>query len=155
MERQRQRKRKRQAAPAAPATPSQRMRKRRERWGHLERKRWTDDDLETLLLHVEFFGFEWTLIARSMQRSPDALRNKLVRLHRDLVREHRRAARAWLQTLVEALGLAPPPCWGHRDDEELESARDVPAPLFSHRRGAKGHSHKRKRAAALAVAEAG
>jgi len=126
--------RKRQRKCAAPSTPSQRMRKRRERWGHIERRRWTDYDLATLLLHVEFFGFEWTLIARSMQRSPDALRNKLVRLHRAFEWERRRVARAWLQRLVEALGLTPPPCWGHRADQALKSAHDVPAPIFKYKR---------------------
>lgn len=130
-----------------------RLRKKRARWGHIERQYWTERDLATLLLHVEFFGFEWTLIARSMQRSPDAIRNKLVRLHRDAVWEQRCAARAWLQALVEALGLTPPPFWGHRDDEALKSAHDVPAPVFKHRRGAVGRA--RSAAAALEVAGAG
>jgi hypothetical protein len=130
-----------------------RMRKRRARWGHIERQHWTERDLATLLLHVEFFGFEWALIAHSMQRSPDAIRNKLVRLHRDFVWERRREARAWLQDLVEALGLTPPPCWGHRDDEELKSAHDVPAPIFKYRRGTAWRA--RSAAAALEVAGAG
>lgn len=131
----------------------QRLRKKRARWGHVKRQYWTERDLATLLLHVEFFGFEWALIARSMQRSPDALRNKLVRLHRDFVWEQRLEARAWLQDLVEALGLTPPPCWGHRDDEELKSAHDVPAPIFKYRRGTVGRSWSA--AAALEVAGAG
>lgn len=138
---------------AAAVSGSERMRKRRTRWGHLERKWWTLQDLETLLLHVECFGFEWVLIAQSMQRSPDALRNKLVRLHRNAVWNAFAAARAWLKRLVDALGLEAPAFWGHRDDQWIRSPRDVPAPVFGYVRGTMGHSWNAK--AALAVAEAG
>ena len=47
----------------------------------------------------------------------------------------------------------PPPFWGHRDDEALKSAHDVPAPVFKHRRGAVGRAWSA--AAALEVAGAG
>ena len=114
-----------------------RMRKRRKLWGHIDRKRWTEHDLETLLLHIEFFGYAWTLIAHSMQRSPDAIRNKLVRLYQRAQWTRRQEARAWLEELVDALGLDPPACWGHQDEEDYECAEDVPAPVFRYRKGAK------------------
>ena len=41
---------------------------------------WTAHDLESLILHLEFFGCRWKLIAKSMVRSPDSLRNKILRI---------------------------------------------------------------------------
>jgi hypothetical protein len=116
---------------------SVRMRKRRHLWGHIDRKRWTERDLETLLLHIECFGYAWTLIAHSMQRSPDAIRNKLVRLYQRAQWTRRQKARAWLEELVDALGLDPPACWGREDEEDYECAEDVPAPVFQYRKGAR------------------
>ena len=114
-----------------------RMRKRRKLWGHIDRKRWTARDLESLLLHIEFFGYSWTLIAHSMQRSPDAIRNKLVRMYQRAQWTRRQEAREWLEELVDALGLDPPACWGREDEEEHACADDVPAPVFTYRKGAR------------------
>ena len=87
-------------------------RKREEKWGGFERRAWTNVEEATLDLHVELLGYAWHVIARSMRRSPDALRNKLVRRMHDAAQREADAARAELQALVVALKLRKPRKWG-------------------------------------------
>jgi hypothetical protein len=87
-------------------------RKREEKWGGFERRAWTKAEEASLDLHVELLGYAWHVIARSMRRSPDALRNKLVRRMHDAAQREADAARAELQALVVALRLRKPRKWG-------------------------------------------
>ena len=111
-----------------------RMKKRRELWGHCEVRRWTALEFEELIKHVRTFGYDWTLTARLMDRSPDSLRNKLVRFHKRTVWEDRERARQWLQSVVVALELREPECWGRKEDAHILDAADLPAPAFVYRK---------------------
>ena len=133
-------------APTAPKTPKRvrnatpssvaatRMKRRREQWGHCSMRRWTPAEFEDLIKNVRAFGYDWTLIARIMDRSPDSLRNKLVRFHKRTVWAHREAARAWLKRLVAALQLREPECWGRKEDAHISEPADLPAPTFVYRK---------------------
>jgi len=78
---------------------------------------WTEHEYQTLLLHLEVFGPKWTVIGKSMQRSPSSVQHKL---RRELDRERQRAreqadettqeasiARAQLRLIEIALDLPP------------------------------------------------
>lgn len=90
---------------------ARRARRKRREYADLERRPWTEDEVETLKLHVDFFGTRWQKIAISMQRSPDSLRNKVIRIEKENLRRHDREARVWLKQLVEFLNLTPPQNW--------------------------------------------
>ena len=90
---------------------AQRARRKRLAYSDCERRPWTQHDEETLRLHIEFFGFKWQTIAASMQRSPDALRNKVMRMAAQQRQREEREARAWLRELVKRLKLKPPSTW--------------------------------------------
>ena len=92
---------------------ARRLRRSRARWAHLKYRSWTAEDDASLMLHYDLLGPRWQLIAGSMQRSPDSLRNRLVRLGVIVVTPTERIAREWLRTLVAALNLEPPAEWSH------------------------------------------
>ena len=49
--------------------------------GHKKVNRyWSDEETASLLLHYELFGPKWMLIGRSLQRTPDSIRGRLVRM---------------------------------------------------------------------------
>lgn len=127
-------------APRAPRAPSEsslaatRMKKRRMLWGHCTVRRWTTDEFKELVKHVEAFGYDWVLIARLMERSPDSLRNKLVRFHRRAIWQKREEARKWLKTVVFVLELEEPEFWGRKDEAHILELEDIPAPEFKYRK---------------------
>ncbi len=91
-----------------------RLRKRRQQWKEFERRAWTPEDFATLRLHIELLGSgrgNWYLIARSMRRSPDAIRNKLIRMRQEALEAARFEARAWLLELCFWLDLELPDTW--------------------------------------------
>lgn len=90
---------------------AKRARRKRLEYSDCERRPWTHKEEATLKLHIEFFGFKWQTIAASMHRSPDALRNKMMRLAAQQRQREEREARAWLKELVRILKLKPPPTW--------------------------------------------
>ena len=91
-----------------------RLRKRRLLWGGADfaRRKWTPQDEASLLLHVELLGYAWSVLARSMRRSPDAIRNKLLRMMQEHQEAERLQARRDLQLLVRKLKLQKPKEWG-------------------------------------------
>lgn len=88
-----------------------RARRKRQKYSDCERRPWTQHDEELLRLHLQLFGCKWQLIATSMHRSPDALRNKAVRMQLEEVSRHECEARTWLKLLIETLKLKPPCNW--------------------------------------------
>ena len=44
------------------------------------RKVWSAEDTASLILHYELFGPKWKLIAKSVGRTPDGIRNRFQRL---------------------------------------------------------------------------
>ena len=91
-----------------------RLRNRRRLWGGADfaRRAWTPEDEASLLLHVELLGYAWSVLARSMRRSPDAIRNKLLRMMQEHQQAERLEARRDLQLLVRKLRLKKPKEWG-------------------------------------------
>ena len=61
-----------------------------------------------------------------MGRSPDSLRNKLVRFHRSSIWKKREEARAWLKAVVLVLELEEPPYWGRADEAHIMEVDDIP-----------------------------
>jgi len=78
---------------------------------------WTEHEYQSLLLHLEVFGPKWTVIGKSMQRSPSSVQHKLRReLDRQRQREREQSdedaeeasiARAQLRLIEQALDLKP------------------------------------------------
>lgn len=97
---------------------AKRSRLKRLAYSDCERRPWTPHEEETLRLHIEFFGFKWKTIAASMHRSPDALRNKVLRMETQQRRREEREARAWLKELVKSLQLKPPSTWTKRTSSD-------------------------------------
>ena len=95
---------------------ARRLRKRRLLWGGADyaRRKWTPQDEASLLLHVELLGYAWSVLARSMRRSPDAIRNKLLRMMQEHQEAERLQARRDLQLLVRKLRLQKPKEWGRK-----------------------------------------
>ena len=91
--------------PTISSLAATRMQKRRSRWGHLQTRRWTKEEFRELLGHIQALGYDWVAIANIMGRSPDSLRNKLVRFHRSSIWKKREEARAWLKAVVLVLEL--------------------------------------------------
>lgn len=101
-------------APLGDGRDARRLRRRRKQWrgNDYSRRWWSPTDVESLLLHLELLGYAWSTIARSMRRSPDALRNKMVRLQHRRALQERAQARRELEQIVKALGLSRPKVWG-------------------------------------------
>lgn len=93
-----------------------RLRRRRQQWTGAEyaRRPWTPEDEASLLLHVELLGYAWSVLARSMRRSPDAIRNKLVRMMQEQQQAERLQAQRDLKLLVRTLKLEKPTEWGRK-----------------------------------------
>ena len=78
---------------------------------------WTEREYQSLLLHLEVFGPKWTVIGKSMHRSPSSVQHKLRReLDREWQREREQPdegaeeasiARAQLRLIELALDLEP------------------------------------------------
>lgn len=102
------------ATPLGDGRDARRLRRRRKQWSGRDysRRYWSPLEVESLLLHVELLGYAWSTIAHSMRRSPDALRNKMVRLHRRHALQEKAQARRELKQIVKALGLSKPKVWG-------------------------------------------
>lgn len=79
-------------------------------------------------------GYDWIAIANIMGRSPDSLRNKLVRFHRSSIWKKREEARAWLKAVVLVLELEEPTYWGRADEAHIMEVDDIPAPAFKYRK---------------------
>ena len=93
-----------------------RLRRRRQQWTGAEyaRRPWTPEDEASLLLHVELLGYAWSVLARSMRRSPDAIRNKLIRMMQQHEQAERLQAQRDLKLLVRTLKLQKPTQWGRK-----------------------------------------
>lgn len=96
--------------PSSSAHAKRARRKRRE-YSDCERRPWTECEERTLQLHIEFFGCKWQMIGTSMRRSPDSLRNKMLRMQTQQEAEAEAHARAWLKQLIKHLKLRPPSNW--------------------------------------------
>ena len=120
--------------PTISSLAATRMQKRRSRWGHLQTRRWTKEEFRELLGHIQALGYDWVAIANIMGRSPDSLRNKLVRFHRSSIWKKREEARAWLKAVVLVLELEEPPYWGRADEAHIMEVDDIPAPAFRYRK---------------------
>jgi len=84
------------------------MRRHRQRWAHCPRRPWTFADDDTLDACIQFYGLHYKPIADVMTRSPDAIRNRLLRRGvLDMLQEEDHAG-AWLDELASLLHPTPP-----------------------------------------------